>query len=70
MIDGIISAAAGRHGFHFGDVRSLFAAGHQLCGGGTNWLHSLNFLDLTESYHPTAAGQSGGYLPVFTSAAG
>ena len=44
--------------------------GHQLCSGGEKWLHALNFTDITESYHPTAAGQSGGYLPVFTSTAG
>jgi lysophospholipase L1-like esterase len=69
LIDGVLQSAAGRHGFVFGDVRSIFV-GHQLCSGGTKWLHALNFLDLTESYHPTAAGHSGGYLPVFTSAAG
>jgi lysophospholipase L1-like esterase len=69
LIDGIISTAASQHGFTFGDVRSAFV-GHQLCGSGTNWLHALNFLDITESYHPTAGGQSGGYLPAFTSAAG
>ncbi|NEE53061.1 lipase, partial [Streptomyces sp. SID8455] len=33
------------------------------------WLHSVNWLNIGESYHPTAAGQSGGYLPVFNSAA-
>jgi hypothetical protein len=32
-------------------------------------LHSLNLLNITESYHPTVAGHSGGYLPVFTSVA-
>lgn len=70
ILDGIESSAAAAHGFAFADVRSAFAAGHQLCGSGTDWLHSLNILDITESYHPTAAGQSGGYLPAFTSAAG
>jgi lysophospholipase L1-like esterase len=69
IVDGVISSAAAAHGFAFGDVRSKFAAGHQLCGSSTNWLHSLNITDITESYHPTAAGQSGGYLPVFTAAA-
>lgn len=69
QLDGILSTVAGQHGFTFADVRSKFV-GHQLCGSGTNWLHSLNFTDLTESYHPTASGQSGGYLPVFTAAAG
>ena len=69
IADGVISAAAARHGFTFADVRNQFV-GHQLCSGGTKWLHALNITDITESYHPTAAGQSGGYLPVFTSAAG
>ncbi|GAA5197610.1 SGNH family lipase [Rugosimonospora acidiphila] len=69
LLDGILSTAASQHGFTFGDVRSKFV-GHQLCASGTNWLHSLNILDISESYHPTADGQSGGFLPVFTSAAG
>jgi len=69
LLDGVISAAASRHGFIFGDVRSRFV-GHQLCSGGTKWLHALNFTDIPESYHPTASGQSGGFLPAFTSAAG
>jgi hypothetical protein len=69
LLDGVLQSAASRHGFVFGDVRSPFV-GHQLCSGGTKWLHALNFTDITESYHPTAAGQSGGYLPVFTTAAG
>ncbi|MEV6795877.1 SGNH/GDSL hydrolase family protein [Streptomyces sp. NPDC051320] len=50
------------HGFAFGSVTSAFA-GHEICSG-NSWLHSVNLFNLTESYHPTAAGQSGGYLPV------
>jgi lysophospholipase L1-like esterase len=69
IVDGIIDTAATQHGFTFADVRNSFV-GHQLCGSGTNWLHSLNVTDIDESYHPTASGQSGGYLPVFTAAAG
>jgi lysophospholipase L1-like esterase len=69
LLDGVLQSAASRHGFVFADVRSPFV-GHQLCSGGTKWLHALNITDITESYHPTAAGQSGGYLPVFTTAAG
>ena len=66
LVDGIIKTAVGSHAnFSYGDVRSNFV-GHQLCSG-NDWLHSLNFTDITESYHPTAAGQSGGYLPVFSS---
>ncbi|MEI5521502.1 SGNH/GDSL hydrolase family protein [Streptomyces brasiliscabiei] len=62
-----IAKRAADHGFTFGDVRSAFT-GHELCSGSA-WLHSLNLLNVGESYHPKAAGQSGGYLPVFTAAA-
>ena len=68
LLDGVLQTAASQHGFVFGDVRSIFV-GHQLCSG-SDWLHSLNIFDITESYHPTADGQSKGYLPVFTSKAG
>ncbi|WUS96234.1 SGNH/GDSL hydrolase family protein [Streptomyces sp. NBC_00708] len=53
---------AADHGFSFGDVTSTFT-GHEICSGSA-WLHSLNWLNIGESYHPFAAGQSGGYLPV------
>ncbi len=66
LADGIINTAAAGHGFTTADVRSAFT-GHQICDN-SSWLHSLNFLDIGESYHPTAAGQSSAYLPVFSSA--
>ena len=69
VLDGVISAAATRHGFTFADVRSRFAADHEICDGSSSWLHSVDWTDLTQSYHPTASGQSGGYLPAFTVAA-
>jgi hypothetical protein len=52
-------------GFTYQDVRAAFA-GHQLCDSDP-WLHSLNWTDISESYHPTAAGQQA-YLSAFTSA--
>ncbi|MFG2588571.1 SGNH/GDSL hydrolase family protein [Streptomyces sp. NPDC048438] len=58
---------AADHGFTFGDVTSTFT-GHEICSGSA-WLHSVNWLNIGESYHPTAAGQSGGYLPVLNSKA-
>jgi lysophospholipase L1-like esterase len=64
-LDGAIAKRAADHGFTFGDVRSTFT-GHELCSGSA-WLHSLNVLNIGESYHPTASGQSGGYLPVLNS---
>lgn len=67
-LDTQIQAAAGRYHDAFADVRSAFA-GHEICDS-TSWLHSVDWLDLTVSYHPTAAGQSGAYYPVFSAAAG
>jgi lysophospholipase L1-like esterase len=67
-IDGAISAAAGRAGDTFADVRSQFA-GHELCDG-ANWLHSVDILNISDSYHPTATGQEQGYEPVFARFAG
>ncbi len=68
LLDGQIQAAAGRHGDVFADVRSAFAA-NEICDS-ASWLHSVNIFDLSESYHPTAAGQADGYLPVFSASAG
>jgi lysophospholipase L1-like esterase len=68
QVDGLIQAAASRHGFTFADVRTAFI-GHQLCSG-DKWLHAVDLSDLQESYHPTGTGQKSGYLPVFTASAG
>ncbi|HEY5833789.1 SGNH/GDSL hydrolase family protein [Streptomyces sp.] len=64
-LDGVIAKGAADHGFTFADVRGGFT-GHELCSG-LPWLHSLT-LPVGESYHPTASGQSGGYLPPFSAA--
>jgi lysophospholipase L1-like esterase len=66
-LDAAIAGAATVHGDAFVDVRPAFA-GHNICDA-SPWLHAVNFLDLSESYHPTAAGQADGYLPAFTAAA-
>ncbi|MGV9349595.1 SGNH/GDSL hydrolase family protein [Streptomyces spiralis] len=66
-LDAAIAKIAANHGFTFGDVRTTFS-GHEICSG-SSWLHSVNWLNIGESYHPTASGQSGGYLPVLTNAA-
>lgn len=67
ILDGVIQTAAADNNATFADVRSAFS-GHELCDG-NDWLHSLNILDIDESYHPTASGQADGYLPVFEAAA-
>jgi lysophospholipase L1-like esterase len=69
VLDSTIQAAASRHGFAFADVRAAFAGGHEICDG-SSWLHSVDWTDIVQSYHPTASGQSGGYLPAFTAKAG
>ena len=64
-LDGQISAAAARHGDIYVNVQPYFA-GHVICDS-SRWLHSVNILDIGESYHPTATGQAGGYEPAFAS---
>ncbi|WP_069814271.1 SGNH/GDSL hydrolase family protein [Streptomyces sp. TP-A0874] len=65
-LNSVIAKRAADHGFGFGDVAGNFT-GHEICSG-DSWLHSVTF-PLGDSYHPTAAGQSGGYLPALNSAA-
>ena len=70
VLDGVIqTAVSGRSNFYFADVRAAFANGHEICDS-NSWLHSVEWSNLTESYHPTSAGQSGGYLPAFAAYAG
>lgn len=57
---------AADHGFGYADVAAAFT-GHEICSG-DSWLHSVNWSNISESYHPTAAGHSGGYLPTFSGA--
>jgi lysophospholipase L1-like esterase len=64
-LNAAIAKRAADHGFTFGDVRPTFT-GHEICSG-SSWLHSVNWFNIGESYHPTASGQSGGYLPLLNS---
>lgn len=66
-LNAAIAKRAADHGFTFASVAGAFT-GHEICSADA-WLHSVNWLNIGESYHPTAAGQSGGYLPVLTNAA-
>jgi lysophospholipase L1-like esterase len=67
LLDTTIAGRVSAAGLTFGDVRTTFS-GHEICSG-DSWLHSVNWTNIGESYHPTAAGHSGGYLPVLTSKA-
>ncbi|MEW2415617.1 SGNH/GDSL hydrolase family protein [Streptomyces sp. NPDC046866] len=66
-LNAAIAKRAADHGFTFASVVGAFT-GHEICSA-SPWLHSVNWTNIGESYHPTAAGQSGGYLPAFTGAA-
>lgn len=65
-LDSVLQTAATDSGDAFADVRSQFSA-HELCSG-SSWLNAVT-LPIGNSYHPTAAGQKNGYLPVFAAAA-
>jgi lysophospholipase L1-like esterase len=65
-LDAVTAKRAADHGFSFGDVRPAFS-GHEICTA-DRWLHSVTW-PVDDSYHPTAAGQSGGYYPVLESLA-
>ncbi|MEV5613386.1 SGNH/GDSL hydrolase family protein [Streptomyces sp. NPDC052225] len=67
LLNSTTAKRAADYGFTFGDVTTTFS-GHEICSG-SSWLHSVNWTNIGESYHPTATGQASGYLPVFTSAA-
>ncbi|MEU3758888.1 SGNH/GDSL hydrolase family protein [Streptomyces albogriseolus] len=66
-LNNAIAQRARAYGYTFGDVRTTFT-GHEICSG-DSWLHSVDWLNIGNSYHLKAAGQSGGYLPVLNSAA-
>ncbi len=61
QLDAALKTAAAANGDTFADVRGQFS-GHELCDG-SGWLNSVT-LPIDASYHPTAAGQKDGYLPV------
>lgn len=66
-LDNALQAAAAANNDTFADVRAQFS-GHEICDSGS-WLHSVDIFAISSSYHPTAAGQELGYLPVFSRAA-
>lgn len=69
VLDSVIQQASSAAGFTFADVRSRFAAGHEICDGSNSWLHSVDWSNIVQSYHPTANGQAYGYLPAFSAVA-
>lgn len=62
-----VAGRAAAFGFTFVDGRTAFAS-HEICGSGAQWLNSITW-PIDESYHPNAAGQSGGYYPALDAVA-
>jgi lysophospholipase L1-like esterase len=64
-LDSALQTAAARFRSDvYADVRGRFS-GHEICDSGS-WLHSVDLLAISSSYHPTATGQELGYLPAFS----
>lgn len=63
----VVAGRSGAFGFTFVDGRSAFA-GHEICSSGDWWLNSITW-PIDESYHPNAAGQSGGYYAALSAVA-
>ncbi len=64
----VIQSRAASAGATFVDVRPSFV-GHNICSSSDDYLHSLTW-PVIESYHPTVAGQSGGYYTPLRNAIG
>ncbi|KES03311.1 lipase [Streptomyces toyocaensis] len=67
VLNGVLAKRAANAGFSFSSVVDEFT-GHEICSG-DSWLHSVDWFNIVNSYHPKASGQSGGYLPAFRSVA-
>jgi lysophospholipase L1-like esterase len=65
----IMSQRAGEAGFDFLDARPVFDP-HSICSGNSEWVTSLEWGDLDESYHPNVEGHRDGYLPALTGMVG
>ncbi|AJE85469.1 MULTISPECIES: SGNH/GDSL hydrolase family protein [Streptomyces] len=68
-LDGVLADQASKAGFSFLDPRSAFDP-HSICSGGSQWVTSLEWSDIDESYHPNQAGHRDGYLPLLNALAG
>lgn len=55
-LNAAVAKRAADHGYTFASVVPPFT-GHEICSGSA-WLHSVNWLNIGESYHPTAASTS------------
>ncbi|WP_031228578.1 SGNH/GDSL hydrolase family protein [Streptomyces niveus] len=69
VLNDIMASRAAEAGFTFLDPRPAFDP-HALCSGGSEWVTSLEWDKINESYHPNAAGHRDGYLAALNSITG
>jgi lysophospholipase L1-like esterase len=67
-LDTVIAAHAVKDGVTYRSAIAAFT-GHAVCSSSA-WLNGLNLFNTGESYHPSRAGHSAGYLPLVTSITG
>jgi hypothetical protein len=67
-MDGVLSSYATKYSFVYKSA-ILPWTGHAVCSS-SPWLNGLNLFNTGESYHPTRAGHSSGYLPLVTAVTG
>lgn len=68
-LDGVLAQQAASAGFTFLDPRDAFQP-HTICSNGPDWVTSLEWDKLDESYHPNQAGHHDGYLPLLNAITG
>ncbi|WNI32250.1 SGNH/GDSL hydrolase family protein [Streptomyces sp. ITFR-6] len=68
-ISDVISAAAAQAGFTYLDPRPAFDA-HSICSDGNDWVTSLEWSKINESYHPNTEGHRDGYLALLNGITG
>lgn len=68
LIDSTTKTEAGKYGFTFDDVRTAFSQ-HEICSSSA-WINSVDWTDITESYHPKAAGYADADLPTLDAITG
>lgn len=69
VLSNVTSAAAAAAGVEYLDARPVFDP-HSICSGNGEWLTSLEWDKLDESYHPNADGHRSGYFAALNAMTG
>lgn len=67
-LDSLIAGITPQYGFTYESALVPWT-GHAVCSS-SPWLNGLNLLSVGDSYHPTKAGYSAGYLPLVAAVTG